>query len=106
MAANHTAVEMVKEMWGKHLNELNCHLHPLDTIATSCRSAFKSLEESKGQLYGKDCIAGIIVLQMNKLRSKDGKGFTTFLDDNSSQEAYYHATVETDYTFSFTFVEN
>ena len=72
-------------MWGKHLNELNCHLHPLDTIATSCRSALKSLEEKKGQLYGKDCIAGNIVLQINKFRYKDGKGdpkgFTTFLDD-------------------------
>ena len=57
----------------------------MDTIATSCRSALKSLEEKKGQLYGKDCIAGNIVLQMNKFRYKDGKGdpkgFTTFLDD-------------------------
>ena len=85
VAANHAAIAKLEEMWGKHLNELNCHLHPLDTIATSCRSALKSLEEIKGQLYGKDCIAGNIVLQMNKFRYKDGKGdpkgFTTFLDD-------------------------
>ena len=78
VAANHAAIEKVKEMWGKHLNHLNCHLHPLDTTATSCRSALKSLEESKGQLYGKDCIAGNIVLQMIKLRYKE---FTTFMDD-------------------------
>ena len=74
VAANHAAIAKLEEMWGKHLNELNCHLHPLDTIATSCWSALKSLEEKKGQLYGKDCIAGNIVLQMNKFRYKDGKG--------------------------------
>ena len=75
-------IEKVEEMWGKLLNELNCLLHPFEH---NCRSALKSLEESKGQLYGKDCIAGNIVLQMNKLRYKDGKGdpkgFTSFMDD-------------------------
>ena len=71
---------------GKPLNELNCNLHPLDTIATSCRSALKSLVTQRGQLYGNDCIAGNIVLQINKFRYKDGKGdpkgFTTFLCDS------------------------
>ena len=66
VAANHAAIVKLEEMWGKHLNELNCH--PLETIATSCRSALK---KKKGQLYGKDCIAGNIVLQMNKFRYKE-----------------------------------
>lgn len=33
-AANHAAVN---GEWGKTLNELNCHLHPLDSIATAVR---------------------------------------------------------------------
>ena len=58
----------------------------------------------RGQLFGKDCLAGNLVVQINKFRYKDGKGdpnykdgkgdpnykdgkgdpksFTTFLEDN------------------------
>ena len=86
VAVNHAAIQKINETWDKSLNELNCHLHPLDTIASSCRAALKALETEKGQLYGKDCMAGNLVLQMNKMRYKDGKGdpkgFTTFLDDH------------------------
>ena len=88
---NHAAIRKVNENWGKTLNELNCHLHPLDTIASSCRSTLKVLETCKGHLFGKDCFAGNIVLQINKLRYKDGKGypkislaiFMTFLSDSN-----------------------
>ncbi|KAK6183204.1 hypothetical protein SNE40_010731 [Patella caerulea] len=85
-AVNHSTIQKLGETWGKSLNELNCNLHPLDTIATTCRSALKSLETQRGTLYGKDCIAGNVVLQINKFRYKDGKGdpkgFTTFLRDH------------------------
>ena len=84
---NHAAIECFKQRWGKELNELNYHLHPLDTIASVCRSALKALETETGTLFGKDCMAANIVLQMNKMRYKDGKGdpkgFVTFLDDNN-----------------------
>lgn len=47
-------------------------------------SAFKKDKESRGKVFGKDCIVGNIVLQMNKLRYKKGKGdpkgFVAFLD--------------------------
>ena len=33
-AANHAAIELVNSSWDKTLNELNCHLHPLDSLAT------------------------------------------------------------------------
>lgn len=98
-AVNHATVRMVNATWGKVLNELNCHLHPLDTISTACRSALKATEKDllnglkqedvnvgKGALFGKDCLAGNIVLQVNKFRYKDGKGdpkgFCTFLRDH------------------------
>lgn len=84
-AANHAALQLVNESWGKSLNELNCHLHPLDSMATCTKSALRKIEDARGKLFGKDCFAGNIVLQMNKMRYKDGKGdpkgFTTFLDD-------------------------
>ena len=83
-AVNHATIVRVCEMWGKPLNELNCHLHPLDTIASATRSALRGLESDKGKLFGSDCIAANVVLQMNKFRYKDGKGdprgFTNFLD--------------------------
>ncbi len=74
MAANHAAVRIINDYWGKSLNELNCHLHPLDSVSSCCRSALKKEEGTQGALFGKDCIAGNIVLQVNKLRYKDGKG--------------------------------
>ena len=49
VAVNHATVTKVNESRGKTFNELNCHLHPLDTIASSCRSALKSVETTKGQ---------------------------------------------------------
>ena len=32
-AVNHARVEKLKKNWDKPINELNCHLHPLDTVA-------------------------------------------------------------------------
>lgn len=85
-ASNHAAIQLVNAAWDKSLNELNCHLHPLDSIATKARSALKQCERgASGNVWGSDCVAGNIVLQMNKLRFKDGKGdpqgFKSFLDD-------------------------
>ena len=78
----------VNESWGEKLNELNCLLHPFDTISTSSRSTLNSLETCKLHLFGKDCFAGNIVLRVNKFRYKDGesdpKGFVTFLDENDT----------------------
>ena len=87
-AANHAALQTVNSVWNKTLNEMNCHLHPLDSIATGCRTSLKKVEESwkvKGKVFGRDCMAANLILAINKLRYKDGKGdprgFVTFLDD-------------------------
>jgi len=74
VAANHAAIVLVNEAWHKNTNELNCHLHPLDSIACSSRPALKQLESSKGKEFANDCFAANIVVQMNKMRYKDGKG--------------------------------
>ena len=73
-AANHATIVLVNESWEKTLTELNCHIHSLDTIASSARSALKQLEKVKGKLFGTDGVAGNLVIQLNKLRFKDGKG--------------------------------
>nr|XP_047140973.1 uncharacterized protein LOC124816023 [Hydra vulgaris] len=83
VAVNHATITKLNTFWQKSLNELNCHLHPLDTITSACKSSLKALETSKGKLFGRDCFAANIVVQLNKLRYKDGKGdpkgFVTFL---------------------------
>ena len=49
-----------------------------------CRSALKELEETRGNVFGRDCIAANVILSFNKLRYKDGKGdtrgFVAYLD--------------------------
>ena len=79
-------ISKICNTWGKNLNELNCHLHPLDTIAISCREVLKSLEFDRCQLFGNECMAVKVVLAMNKMRFKDVKGdpqgFVNFLDNN------------------------
>ena len=101
--ANHAAIRLLNEEWDKSPNELNCHLHPLDSFSTSVRSALAKLESSQkisSQLYGSDCVAGKIVLQMNKLRYKDGKGdprsFKYFWKTKISNSVLYQAIGEID----------
>ena len=84
-AVNHATILRLEETWGTSLNELKCHLHPLDIIASSTRSALKA-GEPKGvtkKLYGTECMASQLVLAINKFRYKDGrgdpKGFTSAL---------------------------
>lgn len=89
--ANHATVTLLNETWGKQLTELNCHLHPLDTIAKDVGAALKRIEkehglDKEGRCFGSDSLAGNIILAVNKLRYKDGpgdpKGFKAFLDSN------------------------
>ena len=67
-AANHAAIRIVNEAFGKTLLEVNCHLHPLDTIASKCCSTLLSLETVKPKLYGTGCFAERITLALNKMR--------------------------------------
>ena len=44
VATNHATVTKLNNLWQKSLNELNCHLHPLNTITSACKSSLKALE--------------------------------------------------------------
>ena len=73
-AANHAAIRIVNEAFKTTLLEVNCHLHPLDTIATKCRSTLKSLAHGieKSKLFGQGCRAEKVILALNKMPFKDG----------------------------------
>ena len=81
---NIAVIRLANTYCGKTLNEMNCHLHPLDPFTTSCRSVLKSLEDTTGNVFGKRLLTANWVLGLNKLRYKDGKrdprGIVTFLD--------------------------
>jgi hypothetical protein len=86
-AVNHAAVRLINENFKKTLLEVNCHLHPLDTIASKCKSEVKKIEEKENftsSLFGNSCGSENLVLAMNKMRFKDGKGdplgFRLFLE--------------------------
>ena len=51
-AAHHAVLQIVCSHWKKALNELNCHLHPLDSFASASRAALKTLEQRKESLLG------------------------------------------------------
>lgn len=87
-ASNHAAIRLVNETWDKSLNELNCHLHPLDSISNKVRTALKKYEKDRQfpkKILGSDCLAGDLVVQINKLRFKNSKGdplgFVVLLDE-------------------------
>ncbi|KAK6189815.1 hypothetical protein SNE40_001804 [Patella caerulea] len=61
-AANHAAIRIVNEELGANLVEVNCHLHPLDIIASKCKSTPKSLETSKSKLFNSGCRAEKVIL--------------------------------------------
>jgi hypothetical protein len=55
-AVNNATVKKLEEVCGTNILQLNCHLHLLDTMASSCRAALRR-EEEKSRLFGNDCVA-------------------------------------------------
>ncbi|ELU07434.1 hypothetical protein CAPTEDRAFT_209433, partial [Capitella teleta] len=67
---NHAAMKKMNTV-----TELHSHMHPLDTIASWCKSILLAQEKAlglKSNLFGQACAAERIVLALNKLRFKDG----------------------------------
>ena len=74
--------------------EVNCHLHPLDSIASKCKAALFSIEQSnnvKAKLLSAGCLAEKCILALNKARFIDGKGdphgFPIFLADENLRQS-------------------
>jgi hypothetical protein len=92
VASNHAAIRLINSAWNKTLFELNCHLHPLDSVTSKVKTSLIQCEDGNGKIFGKDCLAANVVLQMNKLRYKDGKGdpqgFKNFLTTNGLAKGF------------------
>ncbi|KAK6168934.1 hypothetical protein SNE40_020086 [Patella caerulea] len=64
-ASNHATIRLINAAWNTSLNELNCHLHPLDTVASTVRAALKSLQQEKRATRRESCLDKIVLLQMS-----------------------------------------
>jgi hypothetical protein len=62
----------VEHTWAKTapLNQLNCHLHPLESIATACCKALAQMQEEKGCPKG-ECYAAILAYKVRWFANYD-----------------------------------
>ncbi|XP_033096338.1 uncharacterized protein LOC117100647 [Anneissia japonica] len=77
-AVNSATIRAVEDNWQTNIQQLNCNLHPLETITKECKKVLKQHEKENKfparQCYGTDCFAGNLVLKSNQLRYKDSTG--------------------------------
>ena len=75
---NHATISKLNVLCNTKLIETNCHLHPLDSMASKVKEALSSSQETDGE-----CLAAITIHKLSKLRFKDNrgvpKGFKMFL---------------------------
>ena len=64
--ANTAALRLVEERWEKSLNQLHCHLHPLDSIATKSRQALSEVQERECGRKG-ECLAAVMVYKVSMI---------------------------------------
>ena len=89
VAVNHCVVKELSNSFGKELNELNCNVHPLDSLAKEAKKILKKMETDKGiktNLFGKEAVAINVILAVSKLKHKNGSGdpssFNSFMRSN------------------------
>lgn len=75
VAVNHAVVKELQKAQAVNADflELNCNVHPLDTLSSTSRSVLKATN-IKGATYGNDCAAANFIHGLSKLRYKQGKG--------------------------------
>ncbi|KAK2153395.1 hypothetical protein LSH36_298g01060 [Paralvinella palmiformis] len=111
VTVNRTTLRKVNESLEKTLNEPNCHLHPLDTITSSCRSALKSLETAKGDIFGNDCVTGNLVSyklknSITRMGREIPRDSRHLCNTTTCQRVLFRDTGETGCTFCFTSMAN
>ena len=81
VSSNHKAVESLERQLDISLLELNCQVHPLDSVSSVCREALLDLQKTATSIKSSardDCRAAIVVYNISKLRYKgngDPAGF-------------------------------
>ena len=68
-AVNHCVVEKLKGHFGKDITELNCNVHPMDSIAAKARSILKGTG-LKGQCFGPEAATVNTIKGLSKMRYK------------------------------------
>ena len=84
---NHCVVQELRKDFGKKLNELNCNVHPLDSLAKEAKKIIFKMEKEKGikaNLFGKEAVALNVIQAVSKLKHKNGSG------DPSSFNSFMH----------------
>ena len=84
---NQAAVKLIMDAWNKNLNILYCHLHPLDTIASTVKKCLSEVDmHAEQSLPSHGCLIHQIMAHFNTLRFKynlgDPRGFRTHLLKN------------------------
>ena len=73
VAVNHCVLEELKEMINPTIMELNCNVHPLDSLASKARATLKE-SDVRGKVYGRESPAVNVITALSKIRYKQGKG--------------------------------
>ncbi|GFR93746.1 hypothetical protein ElyMa_004385600 [Elysia marginata] len=88
-AVNACVTRQLKDELEAEIVQLNCNVHPLDSIARDVRKALGDLDKSHGvksECFGNDCVAANVINAVSVLRFKDGVGdplgFKNFLRQN------------------------
>lgn len=73
VVVNKCVAEQLKKSINPELVAYHCNVHPLDSIASKSRAALKDTGV-KGSVYGQYCAASNLLINLSKLRYKQGKG--------------------------------
>ena len=77
VSVNHCVKLKLDEQFEHTLLELKCNVHPLDSISTDIRGAFKKYDKQQNiesSTFGSDCRVGNLIYGLTKMRYKQGKG--------------------------------
>ena len=75
-SVNHATVRKINKKWGKTLNVMYCHLHPLDTVASEVKKTLRKMEENTDdrQLSSAGCVSEKVLAAFDRLRYSDNIG--------------------------------
>uniref|UniRef100_UPI00358EAAAF uncharacterized protein isoform X1 n=3 Tax=Myxine glutinosa TaxID=7769 RepID=UPI00358EAAAF len=74
VVTNHAVVKLLSEgYFGKSLNELNCNVHPLDSVASSGRETLRK-RGVPSAVFGNEGAATNVIKAISKMRYKNGRG--------------------------------
>ena len=73
---NQATIRKINKKWGKTLNVMYCHLHPLDTVASEVKKTLRKMEDNTDdrQLSSVGCVSEKVLAAFDRLRYSDNIG--------------------------------